>query len=78
MDSIRHGIRNREITTISSRGYRCTTRIGIENINEGEFTKGGDWLGYIEGRLGGFETADAPSRCFPHSINTLLKEDRCF
>lgn len=27
---------------------------GLDVINEGEFTKGGDWLTYIDGRLGGF------------------------
>jgi 5-methyltetrahydropteroyltriglutamate--homocysteine methyltransferase len=32
---------------------------GIDLVNEGEFTKGGDWLSYIDGRLGGFETAAA-------------------
>src|SRR5262245_47936798 len=29
--------------------------IGLDVINEGEYTKGGDWLSYIDGRLGGFE-----------------------
>ncbi len=28
--------------------------IGLDIVNEGEFTKGGDWLNYIDGRLGGF------------------------
>ncbi|MET0867832.1 MAG: cobalamin-independent methionine synthase II family protein [Pseudorhodoplanes sp.] len=28
--------------------------IGIDIVNEGEFTKGGDWLNYIDGRLSGF------------------------
>jgi 5-methyltetrahydropteroyltriglutamate--homocysteine methyltransferase len=32
---------------------------GLDIVNEGEFTKGGDWLSYIDGRLGGFETAPA-------------------
>jgi 5-methyltetrahydropteroyltriglutamate--homocysteine methyltransferase len=27
---------------------------GLDIVNEGEFTKGGDWLNYIDGRLGGF------------------------
>jgi 5-methyltetrahydropteroyltriglutamate--homocysteine methyltransferase len=27
----------------------------LDIVNEGEFTKGGDWLTYIDGRLGGFE-----------------------
>jgi len=28
---------------------------GLDIVNEGEFTKGDDWLTYIDGRLGGFE-----------------------
>jgi 5-methyltetrahydropteroyltriglutamate--homocysteine methyltransferase len=28
---------------------------GLDIVNEGEFTKGGDWLSYIDGRLSGFE-----------------------
>lgn len=27
---------------------------GIDIVNEGEYTKGGDWLSYIDGRLSGF------------------------
>lgn len=30
---------------------------GLDIVNEGEFTKGGDWLSYIDGRLSGFEVA---------------------
>jgi 5-methyltetrahydropteroyltriglutamate--homocysteine methyltransferase len=29
--------------------------IGIDVINEGEYTKGGDWLSYVDDRFGGFE-----------------------
>ena len=29
--------------------------IGLDVINEGEYTKGGDWLSYVEDRFGGFE-----------------------
>jgi 5-methyltetrahydropteroyltriglutamate--homocysteine methyltransferase len=29
--------------------------VGLDSINEGEWTKGGDWLGYLESRIGGFE-----------------------
>ncbi len=32
-------------------------QIGLDIVNEGEFTKGGDWLSYIDGRLSGFEVA---------------------
>jgi len=33
---------------------------GIDIINEGEYTKGGDWLSFIEGRFGGFEQRPRP------------------
>jgi 5-methyltetrahydropteroyltriglutamate--homocysteine methyltransferase len=33
--------------------------LGLDLINEGEYTKGGDWLSYMETRFGGFE-ARAP------------------
>jgi len=29
--------------------------LGLDLINEGEYTKGGDWLSYMEARFGGFE-----------------------
>jgi 5-methyltetrahydropteroyltriglutamate--homocysteine methyltransferase len=29
--------------------------VGLDLINEGELTKGGDWLSYMEARFGGFE-----------------------
>jgi len=29
--------------------------LGLDLINEGEYTKGGDWLSYVESRFGGFE-----------------------
>jgi 5-methyltetrahydropteroyltriglutamate--homocysteine methyltransferase len=34
--------------------------IGIDIINEGEYTKGGDWLGYMEDRFGGFADIETP------------------
>jgi 5-methyltetrahydropteroyltriglutamate--homocysteine methyltransferase len=34
--------------------------IGLDLINEGEYTKGGDWLSYAEERFGGFEPRPAP------------------
>jgi len=29
--------------------------LGLDLLNEGEYTKGGDWLSYVEARFGGFE-----------------------
>ncbi len=34
--------------------------IGIDVINEGEYSKGGDWLRYMQKRFGGFADIDAP------------------
>jgi 5-methyltetrahydropteroyltriglutamate--homocysteine methyltransferase len=35
--------------------------IGLDIINEGELTKGGDWLAFMDGRLGGFEDRTVPA-----------------
>jgi 5-methyltetrahydropteroyltriglutamate--homocysteine methyltransferase len=34
--------------------------IGLDIINEGEYTKGGDWLSYVDGRFGGFSERKRP------------------
>ena len=34
--------------------------IGIDLINEGEYSKGGDWLRYMQNRFGGFTDIEAP------------------
>jgi len=34
---------------------------GLDIINEGELTKGGDWLSFMDGRLGGFEDRSVPA-----------------
>ncbi|HUN26291.1 MAG TPA: hypothetical protein VMU67_08290 [Steroidobacteraceae bacterium] len=36
--------------------------VGLDIVNEGELTKGGDWLASMEGRLGGFEVRAVPNR----------------
>ena len=36
--------------------------VGLDIINEGELTKGGDWLAFMDGRLGGFEQRPAGER----------------
>lgn len=33
-------------------------QIGLDIINEGEYTKGGDWLSFADDRFGGFTTAE--------------------
>jgi 5-methyltetrahydropteroyltriglutamate--homocysteine methyltransferase len=39
---------------------RKQREIGLDLINEGEYTKGGDWLSYVEERFGGFEPRPPP------------------
>ena len=39
---------------------RRQRELGLDLINEGEYTKGGDWLSYVEERFGGFEPRPAP------------------
>lgn len=34
--------------------------IGLDLVNEGELTKGGDWLAFMDDRLGGFEARPTP------------------
>jgi len=34
---------------------RKQRELGLDLVNEGEYTKGGDWLSYVETRFGGFE-----------------------
>jgi 5-methyltetrahydropteroyltriglutamate--homocysteine methyltransferase len=34
--------------------------VGLDIINEGELTKGGDWLSFMDGRLGGFDARPGP------------------
>jgi 5-methyltetrahydropteroyltriglutamate--homocysteine methyltransferase len=36
-------------------------RVGLDVINEGELTKGGDWLSFMDHRLGGFEERQGPA-----------------
>ncbi|HEV2573733.1 MAG TPA: cobalamin-independent methionine synthase II family protein [Beijerinckiaceae bacterium] len=36
-------------------------QIGIDVVNEGEYTKGGDWLSFVESRFSGFEARPAPA-----------------
>jgi 5-methyltetrahydropteroyltriglutamate--homocysteine methyltransferase len=40
---------------------RKQRELGLDLINEGEYTKGGDWLSYVEERFGGFEPRPAPA-----------------
>jgi 5-methyltetrahydropteroyltriglutamate--homocysteine methyltransferase len=42
--------------------------VGLDVINEGELTKGGDWLSFADSRLGGFE-----ERPFPAGVSMFLR-----
>jgi len=46
---------------------------GLDIINEGELTKGGDWLAYLDERFGGFE-ARPPSNATPLILQGLDRE----
>ncbi|HEX5368233.1 MAG TPA: cobalamin-independent methionine synthase II family protein [Dehalococcoidia bacterium] len=39
--------------------------IGVDLINEGEYTKGGDWLSFVESRFGGFSEGERPAGELP-------------
>jgi 5-methyltetrahydropteroyltriglutamate--homocysteine methyltransferase len=39
--------------------------IGVDVVNEGEFTKGGDWLSFAESRFSGFEERPRPAGELP-------------
>src|ERR1700719_2081943 len=39
---------------------RKQREIGVDVINEGEYTKGGDWLSFVETRFSGFEDRPRP------------------
>jgi 5-methyltetrahydropteroyltriglutamate--homocysteine methyltransferase len=39
---------------------RMQREIGLDVINEGEYTKGGDWLSFVETRFSGFEERPRP------------------
>ncbi|MGH2363452.1 MAG: cobalamin-independent methionine synthase II family protein [Chloroflexota bacterium] len=49
---------SRDEATLRDHTHRIVERqraAGLDIINEGEYTKGGDWLSYMDGRLSGFE-----------------------
>jgi 5-methyltetrahydropteroyltriglutamate--homocysteine methyltransferase len=48
--------------------------LGLDLINEGEYTKGGDWLSYVEPRFGGFE-ARAPAGAKPMILTGRDREE---
>jgi 5-methyltetrahydropteroyltriglutamate--homocysteine methyltransferase len=48
--------------------------IGLDVINEGEYTKGGDWLSYLDDRFGGF-TAGPPPGGIPVMLQGKDREE---
>jgi 5-methyltetrahydropteroyltriglutamate--homocysteine methyltransferase len=49
--------------------------IGIDIVNEGEYTKGGDWLSFIETRFGGFSEGERPAGELPLVMRGKDRED---
>ena len=50
---------------------RKQRELGLHVINEGEYTKDGDWLSYMESRFGGFE-----ARPWPEGEKPLIQQGR--
>jgi 5-methyltetrahydropteroyltriglutamate--homocysteine methyltransferase len=48
---------------------RKQREIGLDVINEGEYTKGGDWLSFVESRFSGFEERPRP----PDEVPLILQ-----
>jgi 5-methyltetrahydropteroyltriglutamate--homocysteine methyltransferase len=48
---------------------------GLDIINEGEYTKGGDWLSFIESRFGGFEAKERPAGELPLIVQGKDREE---
>src|SRR5437868_11619341 len=44
---------------------RKQREIGLDLINEGEYTKGGDWLSFVESRFTGFSEQSRPAGELP-------------
>jgi 5-methyltetrahydropteroyltriglutamate--homocysteine methyltransferase len=44
---------------------RKQREVGLDLVNEGEYTKGGDWLSYMEDRFGGFEPRPPAAGAIP-------------
>ncbi|MGE3642247.1 MAG: cobalamin-independent methionine synthase II family protein [Beijerinckiaceae bacterium] len=49
--------------------------IGIDVVNEGEYTKGGDWLSFVENRFDGFEARDWPEGELPLLLRGKDRKD---
>jgi len=43
---------------------------GIDIVNEGELTKRGDWLAFMDHRLGGFEERPTPATSRSSTLST--------
>ncbi len=54
---------------------RMQREAGIDIVNEGEFTKGGDWLSFIDKRFGGFEARARPAGERPLIVQGKDRED---
>ena len=52
---------NAGLAATVDRVVRRQREIGLDLVNEGEYSKGGDWLSYVEARFGGFEPRPAPA-----------------
>ena len=61
--SLDHGVATGDTTQLTDDVAAVVARqreIGIDVINEGEYSKGGDWLRYMQTRFGGFTEIETP------------------
>jgi 5-methyltetrahydropteroyltriglutamate--homocysteine methyltransferase len=54
---------------------RKQREIGLDVINEGEYTKGGDWLSFVETRFSGFEERPRPPDELPMIVQGKDREE---
>jgi 5-methyltetrahydropteroyltriglutamate--homocysteine methyltransferase len=54
---------------------RRQRELGLDVINEGEYTKGGDWLSFVETRFGGFEERTRPADELPLLLQGKDREE---
>jgi 5-methyltetrahydropteroyltriglutamate--homocysteine methyltransferase len=54
---------------------RKQREIGLDVINEGEYTKGGDWLSFVESRFSGFEQQTRPAGELPLIVQGKDREE---
>lgn len=53
------GASEARLTQAVAEVVRTQRQLGVDLVNEGEYTKGGNWLTFVNGRLGGYEPRES-------------------